>query len=352
MPTRGLSILAAVTVSAVVACWIAIDERYRGVALEERTRDLVFPAFNDRIDSVTHVAVSRADGRFVLARRAGGWANMGIGGYSATSTRLEDVLGAVAGLRYVEPRTKRRTLHHKLGVEDVAAGAKSTRLTIKDAAGAVLADVIAGKRKEAVAGRYRQGTYIRLPGDERAWLAEGSLDVHHDAPDWSDRAVVDIDAGALATLVVTHADGEVVALHRNRPGDRKLALMNPPAGAGVEHQYQIDYMAGLLQGVEFDDAMRAGMADLEAIPAFEVVAQSQSGLAVTLRASAPEEDGSVWTRIEATVSGEAPASDHARQEAARINAGFNDWSVKLPRTVTDRLRIRLGDIIGGPAANQ
>ena len=135
--------------------------------------------------------------------------------------------------------------------------------------------------------------------------------------DWSDRAVVDIDAGALATLVVTHADGEVVALHRNRPGDRKLALMNPPAGAGIEHQYQIDYMAGLLQGVEFDDAMRAGMADLEAIPAFEVVAQSQSGLAVTLRASAPEEDGSVWTRIEATVSGEAPASDHARQEAAR-----------------------------------
>ena len=352
MPTRGLSILAAVTVSAVVACWIAIDERYRGVALREQESGLVFPELNDRINSVTHIAVSRADGQFALARRAGGWANMGIGGYPATLTRVEDVLGAAAGLKYVVPKTKRSKLHHKLGVEDVTAGAKSTRLTFKDASGTVLADVIAGKRKETIAGRYRQGVYIRLPGDERAWLAEGSLDVHHGAPDWSDRMVVDIDTRSLTTLVVTHADGEVVALHRNQPGDRKLTLKNLPAGADVEHQYQIDYMAGLLQGVRFNDAKRVDMANLEAIPAFEATAQSQSGLAVTLSASAPEEDGSVWARIEATVSGEAPAPDHARQETARINANFDGWGVKLPRTITDRFRIRLDDIIGTPAADQ
>lgn len=352
MPTRGLSVLAALAVSAVVVCWIAIDARYRDGALEEQAGDLVFPELGDRIDTVTRVEVSRAGGRFVLARRAGGRANMGIGGYPATSTRVEDMLGAVAGLRYLEPRTQRRRLHHKLGVEDVTVGAKSTRLTFKDASGAVLADVIAGRRKEAVAGRYRQGVYMRLPGDERAWLVEGSLDVHLDVPEWSERMVVDIDARSLATLVVTHADGEVVALHRSQPGDRKLALKNLPAGAVIKHQYQIDYMAEMLQGVGFDDAKRAGMTDFMVIPAFEVVAQSQSGLAVTLLASAPEEDGSVWARIEATVSGEAPVSDQARQEAARLNADFDGWNIKLPRTVTDRLRIRLGDIIGRPAAAQ
>ena len=349
MPTRGLSVLAALTVSAVVACWIAIDERYRDVALEEQTGGLVFPEFKDRINAVTHVEVSRAEGRFVLARRAGGWANMGIGGYPATSTRVENVLGAMAGLRYLDPRTRRRELHRKLGVEDVAVGAKSTRLTFKDPSGTVLADVIAGKPKEAVAGRYRQGVYMRLPGHERAWLVEGSLDVHHDAPDWSDRTVVDIDARSLATLVVTHADGEVVALHRSQPGDWKLSLKNLPAGTAIEHPYQIDYMAELMQGVGFNDAKRADVANLEAIPAVEAVAQSHSGLTVTLRAGAPEADGSVWARIEATAPGEAPASDQARQEAARINADFNGWSIKLPRTVTERLRIRLGDIIGGPA---
>ena len=94
------------------------------------------------------------------------------------------------------------------------------------------------------------------------------------------------------------------------------------------------------------------MADLEAVPAFEVVAESVSGLAVTLRAGAPEENGSVWARIAAAVPGDAPASDHARREAARIVADFSGWSVELPRTVTDRLRIRMGDIIGSPAIDQ
>lgn len=352
MPARGLSILAAVTVSAVVACGIAINAHYRDVVSEAQAGGLVFPELNARIDSVTHVAVSRAGDRFVLARRAGGWANMGIGGYPTTSARVEDVLGAAAGLEYVAPRTKRSHLHHKLWVEDVAAGAKSTRLTFRDASGTVLADVIVGKRKEAVPGRYRQGTYIRLPGDARAWLAEGSLEVHHDAPDWSDRTVVDIDAASLTALVVTHADGEVVALHRSRPGDRKLTLKDLPDGADVEHQYQIDYMSQLLQGLGFNDARRTDTAHSEAVPAFEAAAQSRGGLAVTLRAGAPQEDGSVWARIEATVSGKEPASDHARQEAARINADFDGWSIKLPRTFADRLRIRRGDIIGTPAAGQ
>ena len=352
MPTRGLSVLAALAVSAVAACWIAIDARYRDITLEEQTGGLVFPELDDRINTVIHVEVSRAGGRFVLARGANGWANMGIGGYPATSTRVEDVLGAVAGLRYLEPKTKRRKLHHKLGVEDVAVGAKSTRLTFEDASGTVLADVIVGKRKEAVPGRYRRGVYMRLPGDERAWLAEGSLDVHHDAPDWSDRMVVDIDARALSTLAVTHADGEVVSLHRDEPGVRKLTLTNLPAGADIRHQYRIDYMAELLQGLRFNDAKRAGAADIEAIPVFEAVAESQGGLAVTLRAGAPDEDGAVWARIAAAVSGDAPASDHARLEAARIVANFSGWSVKLPRTVTHRLRIRMGDIIGSPAIDQ
>ena len=352
MPTRGLIVLALATAVAVVACWIAIGERYRDATLEEREGGLVFPAFRHRTSAIADLVIARADSRFVLSRREDGWANAGIGDYPAISARVEAVIGAVAGLEYVAPRTRRRTLHRRLDVEDVMAGAKSTRLTFKDADGDVLADIIVGKEKETIPGTGRPGVYVRLPGDERAWLAEGSLDVRHDAADWSDRMVVDIDARSLTTLVVTHADGEVVALHRNRPGDRKLALKNLPAGAEVEHQYQIDYMAGLLQKVRFSDAKRTSAADSEAVHAFEVMAQSQSHLAVTLRASEPGEDGSVWTRIEAHVSGEAQASDHARQEAARINANFNGWSVNLPRAVTDKLQIRLADIVGGPAANQ
>ena len=352
MPTRGLFILAVVTVVTVVACWIAIGERYQEVSLEEREGGLVFPEFRRQADAVADIVVARTSSRFVLSRRESGWANTGIGGYPARSGQVEKVIGAMAGLEYIEPKTGRRELHRKLEVEDVTAGARSTRLTFKDTAGAVLADVIVGKPKENVSGPGRHGVYMRLPADERVWLVEGSLDVRHDAADWSDRMVVDIDAGSLMTLLVRHADGEVVALHRNQPLDRKLTLKNLPAGAKVEHQYQIDYMAGLLKGVRFNDAKRASAADLDAIPAFEVFAQSKDHLAVTLRASEPAEDGSVWTRIDARVSDDTQVSEHAGREAARIRSEFDGWSVKLPRTITDRLEIRLRDIIDTNTASQ
>ena len=346
MQTRGLLILAVVTVVAVVACWIAVDERYREVALEKQEGELVFPAFQRQVSSIAEIEVARASGRFSLLRRESGWANMGIGGYPARSTRVEKAISAIAGLKYVEPKTGRSKLHHKLDVEDVTAtSTESTRLTIKDAAGAVLADIIVGKPKKNATGLDHQGVYIRIPGDDRAWLVEGSLDVRYDAAEWSDRMVVDIDARSLTALTVRHANGEFVALHRDQPQDRKLTLTNLPAGAKTENQHQIDYMAGLLQGVRFSDARRSSSSDREVIPVFELTARSKDHLAVTLRTSEPAEDGSVWAWINAQVTNDAQASDDAKQEVARINSKFGGWSVKLPRTVTDRLKIRLNDII-------
>ena len=353
MPTRGLLIFAVVTVVAVVACWIAINGRYREVALEKQEGGLVFPAFQRQVSAIAEIEVTRANGRFALTRREGGWANMGIGGYPAKEKRVEKVIAAVAGLKFIEPKTGRSKLYHKLDVEDVTADStNSTRLTIKDTAGAVLADIIVGKPKKNVAGLDRQGVYVRIPGDDRAWLAEGSLDVRYDAAEWSDRMVVDMDAGSLTALTARHADGEIVALHRNQPRDRKLTLKNLPVGARVEHQHQIDYMAGLLQGVRFKDAKRTSATDRETIPAFEATVLSEDLLAVTLRASEPAKDGSVWTRIHAQVTNGTQASDRARREAARIKSNFSGWSIKLPRTITDRLKIRLRDIIETGTSSQ
>ena len=353
MPTRGLLILAAVTVVAVVACWIAIDGRYREVALEKHEGGLVFPAFQRQVNAIAEIEVTRAGGRFLLTRHESGWANRGVGGYPAREKRVEKLIAAMAGLKFIESRTGRAKLHHKLHVEDVTATAtKSTRLTIKDAGGAVLADIIVGKPKKNTAEPDRHGVYVRVPGDDRAWLAEGSLDVRYDAAEWSDRMVVDMDAGTLAALTVRRADGEIVALHRNQPRDMKLTLKNLPVGAKVEHQHQIDYMAGLLQGIRFKDAKRTGATEREAIPAFEATALSKDHLAVTLRAGEPAEDGSIWTRIHAHVTNDAQASDRARREAARIESNFSGRSIKLPRTITDRLEIRLRDIIETDTSSQ
>jgi len=346
MPTRGLLVLAALTAATVVASWIAVDARYRETVLEARGGEPVFPELRDRIGRVAGIEVGRAGDGFALERRGDGWANTGLGGYPARAELIEAVLSEMVGLRYLEPKTARAALYPELAVEDPEPGAGSTRLTLRDEDGGVLVDLIVGKAGLRTADADRAGVYIRLPGRERAWRAEGTLDVHRGAGDWSDRAIVDIDGRSVRSLTVRHAHGEVVDLHRASPDDRKLTLRNLPAGAAVAHPHHIDYMAGLLAGLSFDDARAGGRSDPAVTSGFEATVETFDHLRVTLRTGPPADDGSLWAVVDAGLADAAGASDHARAEASRIASELDGWLVKLPRRVSDRLEIRLHDIIG------
>ena len=346
MPTPGLIVLALVTVATVAASGIAVDARYRQTVLEARGGEAVFAELRGLAGGVDEIAVERAGVVFALERRGDGWANAGLGGFPARGELVETVLSEIADLRYLEPKTARAALYPKLGVEDAGPGAGSTRLTLGDGDGGVLADLVVGKARPRTANADRAGVYIRLPGRERAWLAEGTLDVHRDASGWSDREIVDIDARSIRSLTVRHADGEVVDLHRAEPDDRKLTLRNLPAGAAIAHQHEIDFMAGLLKGLSFVDARAGPPSDPAVAPGFEATVRTADHLRVTLRAGNPAEDGTLWAAIDAGVAVGVEASDHARAEASRIASRFDGWLLKLPRRISDRLKIRLRDITG------
>ena len=346
MPTRGLLLLGVVTVTTVVASFLAVDARYRPTDLEAREGEVVFPGLRGRTGGVAGMEIARGGSEFALERRADGWVNTGLGGYPATAELIETVLSQIAGLGYLEPKTARTALYPRLAVEDAGPGAGSTRLTLRDGDGGVVADLIVGKARPRTANTHRAGVYIRLPGRERAWLAEGTLDVHRDADGWSDRAIVDIDARAVRSMTVRHQDGDVIELYRAEPDDRKLTLRNLPAGAAVSHQHHIDFMAGLLTGLSFVDARAGSPSDPALVPGFEATVRTTDHLRVTLRTGSPAEDGSLWAAVDAALAADAEASDHARAEAARIASKFDGWLVKLPRRISDRLEIRLRDIIG------
>ena len=346
MPTSGLIVLALVTVATVAASGIAVDARYSHAVLEAEGGEAVFPEVRGGAGSVAAIEVGRAEAGFALERRGDGWANTGLGGYPARPELIETVLIGISGLRYLEPKTARTALYPRLAVEDPGPGAGSTRLTLRGGDGGTLADIIVGKARPRSANAPRAGVYIRLPGRERAWLAEGTLDVHRDAPGWSDREIVDIDARSVRSMTVRHVDGEVVDLHRASPGDRKLTLRNLPAGAAVAHQHQIDFMSELAKELSFLDARAGGPSDPAVAPGFEVTVESADRLRVTLRAGNPTEDGSVWAAVDAGLAADGGASDHARAQAARIASRFDGWLLRLPRRIADRLEIRLHDIVG------
>ena len=342
MPTRGLSVLSAITVTMFVACWFAVDDRYSNFIQNTQEGGLVFPELQYQLAEITDIEVTRPGGKFVLSHRENAWVNFGIGGFPSVSDRVESIIAGMASMRYIAPKTGRGKLYHRLQVEDVTPTAKSTRLTFRDRAGATLADVIIGKPKDA---HNQKSVYVRFPDDAQAWLVTGVFDVYRDAVEWSNRLVVDFDAHTLNALTVSRLGRETVALYRNQPHDRKMTLKNLPSNASVAHQHQIDYMAGLLQDLNFIDAKHASEKILKVISVFKIVARWKNYLAVTLHAGEPMEDGSVWVQIDARVTDNLRASDIEKQEADRIRSKFSGWCIKLSRKFTDRIEIRLNDII-------
>lgn len=346
MPSRGLILLAVVTATTVVASCVAVDGRYWQMELEASGGETVFPALAGRTGTTARIEVIRAGAGFALERRGDGWANTGLGGYPARAELIETVLSEIAGLGYLEPKTARAALYPRLAVEDAGPGAGSTRLTLRDRDGGILADLIVGKAMPRTVHTHRAGVYIRLPERERAWLAEGTLDVHRAAAGWSDREIVDIDERAVRSITVRHEDGEVIELYRAERGDRKLTLRNLPDGAAVAHQHHIDFMAGLLKELSFVDARPGSHSDPPVTPRFEATVRTVDHLRVTLRAGQPAEDGSLWAAVDAGLAVDAEASDRTRADAARIASQFDGWLLKLPRRISNRLEIRLRDIVG------
>ncbi len=348
--SRGLIMLAAITVAAVAACGFAIAARYSEAAINKQNGGLVFPEFQNQLDAIANIEITGVNKRIVLSYGQDGWQNQAMGGYPAKTTLVENALAAIANLAYIKPKTERTNLHSKLGVEDVnadskSAQGKSTRVTVKDANNKVLADIIVGNPKETIVGTNAPGVYIRLPNEKRAWLAAGPLDVKHNPPDWSNRMVVDIPAQDLITLNIRHTDGAVVELYRDKPDDKQFTLKNLPDGSKVQNQHQIDYLAGLLRGLKFIDAKHVADSDTGFGPVFEIMAHSNQHQAVTIRAGEPEEDGSVWAKVDAQITNHTLASSQTKEDVARIKASFDGWIVKLPRAVTEKLKLRLGDII-------
>ena len=341
MPDRGLIILALITLITVSGCWFTAGQRNETSDTGNPGTTLVFPSLYENLKRISGIEVTRSGGQFVLSRIGGNWFNQGIGGYPALTQRIEDTIAAVASLKYIAAKTGRTGLYPRLGVEEVSSTSESTRLTFRDDQGVVLADILIGRNK---GGFDNSGVYIRFPGQAPAWLASGSLDIDYDAIEWSDNEVVNFDGNSIRTLTI-NGYGEEIVLHRPQAHAPELTLKNLPAGYRIANQYQINYMATLLEQVSFIDARKTGEPDSDSVPVVEAVAELQDHPDIILRVAETLPDGSAWIGIYSRAAGSTSATDVTTTVTERLHSKFDGWQVRISGKHIDRLRVRLADII-------
>ena len=151
--------------------------------------------------SVTELRMSNESGELVLAGGAGAWTVNDLRTDSGTVTRFWNVL---TGLEVGDLVASNPANHGRMGVADDG--------------GAVLEIDIGGETRTVVVGDQgpRFGTtYVRLPGQDEVYVADGDLRSHlqRELADWQNRVVVRIDTSAVARVEIER-DGEMYALVR------------------------------------------------------------------------------------------------------------------------------------------
>lgn len=276
---------------------------------------LAFPGLAQRLQGAARIVATRHDGTLEVTRRGETWVLPAKGGYPVRQEKVRELLVGLTELRLTEPRTANPEMLDRLGVEDPArAGATSTLLRVLDGQGAVIAELVIGRRRVRTQGNVPESAYVRRPGENQAWLAEGRIPVDSDPQLWLDRDIANFPRERIRRIAVAREGQPPLVLARSGEPDGTLRITDP-ADAPPAEETALDEAGRAFEFLTFLDVRPEAEAPGEALGEgrFELT----DSLAVVVR---PRRDGeALWITLAA----------EGDDEAARLNARWRGWAYQV-----------------------
>ena len=304
MNGRTLALLAGLGVIALAGGWYFSAAPEQAVIADGGP---MFPGLAPKLSAAAKVEIIHQGQTLAMTKRPdGGWGMASMNLYPVQDGKLRALFAGLTDLRLTEKRTNDAAMFARLGLDD--AGAHTIR--VLDGNGQPIAAVMAGHSRTRTTGGDQ--IYVRRPGDNQAWLADGGFQADMDATQWLDRTVMNIAHDRIAT--VTASSGLTFG-----DTDGKFGLTQPASHPALE-DYKVEAVSRALETVTFE-AVKAD-ADLKAVSAGQTEITTKDGLAVTVSVFHADKD--VWARFAASAS-----SDPAKTEAAALNAKLAGWSYQI-----------------------
>jgi len=346
MRSSHLILLSAVTSLAVIGAAISLGTNV-GPSLPERNGEAVYPGLKDALPSISQVRLKTPLIDFTFESDGALWRVKERDGFPADMQKLAETVFALSDLTYVEPKTANPERYARLQIEDpFAEGAASRGIQIMGSNGDVLVDLIAGRRKfDLSSGTATRGLYIRKPGDDRGWLAAGTLSLSDDAETWLDEVLLTIDPMRMRRAVLVHRDGERVEIVRGAASDPYRAI-TIPKGSTPKKESSRANIATVLENFTLHDVAR--LSDLSFVGGENVdtLFETFDGLTVSarlLRAASDGDEAQYWAMISARADDDSP--DAVKAEAAALNAKAEGWIFRIPTWKSAQMVKRNIDLI-------
>ena len=279
-----LKTLSTLAVIAAILIAVTVFVSQRNEPASPQTGQPVFPELKATINDVSEISVATQSGTMTILRGADAWRVKEKHGYPADLGKIREALLGLAGLKILEPKTGKPELYEKLGLQDVEAeGSLSMGVTLKDAAGNTLAEVIIGNDRPAKGNGGQKELFIRKPGNSQTWLALGKLSVEKNPGEWLDKELVRVETERVRRLRVIHPDDTRLVLEKTKPADLDYRVVDLPEGQELQSQFTVNNMVSTVASLSLDDVKPRSEIPFDEQPVVTAVFETFDGLEGTVK---------------------------------------------------------------------
>lgn len=263
-------------------------------------------------------------------------------GYPASPLEIRDLLVGLADIRRLEPKTALPERFAKLQVNEVTEkDALGERVTVKDASGEVMADLIVGKAWFGNVGLDKTGRYVRAMDEDRAWLVVGDLAAGARVRDVVNANIVPaVREEDIRRVTVSHPDGEEVIVERDMP-TKPFVLVDKPADREFRTPTTTASFAKALQAMTLENIVPASAAPIDDAKAVLMAAETFTGDTIVLRVQS--DDDRHFVAVESLHKA-------GREADEAIGLKRADWRYLVPKWRYDDLTKRMEDMLVKPAS--
>ena len=324
MSSRSVKILAIVVI-VLFGVLYALNTTDRGPQ-RPTDNDLIVPGLKDRLNEIDSVSITSAGARISIVKDGDAWIATEKNGYPAQVATLRQVLLAIADARKIEAKTSNPELYDRLGVRHPAEDGGSGTL-VSASGGDFAFALILG---DVAQGDYR---YARHPDETGSWLIDRNPPVPEELNDWLLPGIINLDAGRVQSVIIRHADDEIIEIRKDSADATAFDVAGIPPGRELSYPTVANGIAGALANLTLDDVMPvpdAGMNNVVTTTTFTTF----DGLQIVVRTGSLDEQ--TWMSFEASVVTSLLTADTSQDDAEATAADSSESpEPELTETIID-----------------
>lgn len=349
MNRNSLIILAAITLTMVVTAVVVVSEERSPTSM---SNEKLLPMLSENINNATAITIGSNRYRTELERDGDTWRIANSDGYPALFDKVRSLLINLTELRTKERKTDNPELYHYLDVQETdVRDSNSTRVTVRNSDGEVLADVLLGKARKSKVTGLQTGLYVRKPDAEHALLVEGQAPVSAKKTDWFNTDTINISSDRVHEVIVKHPNGSRVRAYRDSP-EGNFELDNLPADRRIQSRVALNKFGSVLQQLAARDIRALDQFDFGG-DAVETRVQTYDGLVVNVKST--EIDGDHYANFQvrhdeslrmdfaSTVTDSEGNKIEVAKQAEALQRRLSNWVYQIPGFKYDVLSATLDD---------